>query len=157
MTTSSKDARRSRKAADGLSALTDALQRVSRHLGELTSEDLRRFGMTMPRWLVLSQLAVRDGQSIGALSRSTVTKQSSLTRVVDQMERDRLVERHPAEDDQRIIEVWLTEEGRSTYAKVVPLAVQRAHQALDGLRDTDIKTLTDLLQRLLNNVRGSAG
>ena len=153
MTTSRKGARKG--AMDGLPALTEALQSVSRHLGELTLEDLKRFGMTMPRWLVLSQLAVRDGQSIGELARATVTKQSSLTRVIDQMERDGHVERHPSEDDQRIVEVWLTGEGRATYEKVVPLAIQRAHQALDGLRDTDVRTLTDLLQRLLNNVRGS--
>ena len=149
-----KKPRQGRSPTDGLSALADVLQRVSRHLGELTLEDLKRFGMTMPRWLVLSQLAVRDGQSIGDLSRATVTKQSSLTRVVDQMERDKLVERHPAEEDQRIVEVWLTDEGRATYEEVVPLAIQRAHQALDGLRDTDVETLTNLLQRLLSNVRG---
>ena len=147
------DERRGRSPLDGLPAVTEAIQRVSRHLGELTREDLRRFGMTLPRWLALSQLAVRDGQSIGDLARATVTMQSSLTRVVDQMERDKLVERHPAEDDQRIIQVWLTEAGRSTYEEVVPLALQRAHQALDGLRDTDIRMLTDVLQRLLSNVR----
>ena len=43
-------------------------------------EDLRRFGMTMPRWLVLSQLAVRDGQSIGDLARATVTMKGSFQR-----------------------------------------------------------------------------
>ena len=144
-----------KRSEDGLPALADLLQSVSRHLGELTLEDLKRFGMTMPRWLVLSQLAVRDGQSIGALSKATVVKQSSLTRVVDQMERDQHVVRHPSEDDNRIVEVWLTDEGRTTYDEVVPLAVQRAHQALDGLRDTDVETLMKLLQRLLNNVRGS--
>ena len=141
--------------AEGLSSLADILQNVSRHLGELTLEDLRRFGMTMPRWSVLSQLAVRDGQNIGDLARMTVIKQSSLTRVVDQMERDALVKRRPSREDQRIVEVWLTKTGRATYDKVVPLAVQRAHQALDGLRDTDVETLTNLLQRLLNNVRGA--
>ena len=61
--------RESRSPTEGLTGLADVLQRVSRHLGELTLEDLKRFGMTMPRWLVLSQLAVRDGQSIGDLSR----------------------------------------------------------------------------------------
>lgn len=142
-------------STDGRPALADVLQRVSRHLGELTLEDLKRFGMTMPRWLVLSQLAVRDGQSIGELSKATVIKQSSLTRVVDQMERDTHVERRPSEGDHRIVEVWLTEQGRATYDEVVPLAVQRVHQALDGLRDTDVETLTNLLERLLNNVRGS--
>ena len=152
MTTSRGGKRRG--STDRFSALAEALQSLSRHLGELTLEDLKRFGMTMPRWLVLSQLAVRDGQSIGELSKATVTKQSSLTRGVDQMERDKHVERHPSEDDHRIVEVWLTDAGRATYDEVVPLAVQRAHQALDGLRDTDVETLTKLLQRLLNNVRG---
>ena len=82
---------------------------------------------------------MRDGRSIGDLARATVTKQSSLTRVVDQMERDGLVRRRPARSDQRIVEVFLTKEGRATYDKVVPLAVQA--QGDDG-RIT-IETLGD--------------
>jgi len=138
-------------------SLADVIHRLSRSLNDVTLEDLRRFGMTIPRWSVLSQLAVRDGRSIGDLARATVTKQSSLTRVVDQMERDGLVRRRPARSDQRIVEVFLTKEGRATYDKVVPLAVQRAHQTLDGLRDAEVETLSKLLDRLLSNVRRPEG
>ncbi len=103
---------RSQTRRDGDSAITslaDLIHRMSRHLNELTLEDLRRFGMTVPRWSVLTQLAVRNGRNIGELSRATVIKQSSLTRVVDQMERDGLVDRQLARSDNRVVEVWLTE------------------------------------------------
>ncbi len=135
--------------------LADVIHRLSRSLNDVTLEDLRRFGMTVPRWSVLSQLALRDGRSIGDLARATVTKQSSLTRVIDQMERDGLVRRRPGRADQRMVEVFLTREGRETYDDVVPLAVQRVHQTLDGLRETEIETLSDLLERVLSNVRRS--
>jgi DNA-binding MarR family transcriptional regulator len=135
--------------------LADVIHRLSRSLNDVTLEDLRRFGMTIPRWTVLSQLAVRDGRSIGDLARATVTKQSSLTRVVDQMERDGLVRRHAAHSDHRIVEVLLTEEGRATYDEVVPLAVQRTHQTLDGLRKGEVEMLSSLLDRLLSNIRRS--
>ncbi len=144
----------SRAFGKDVAFLPDMINRVTRHLNEVTLEDLRRFGMTVPRWSVLSQLAVRDGRSIGELSRATVIKQSSLTRVVDQMERDDLVSRYAAEEDSRIVEVWLTEAGRAMYDRVVPLAVQRTHQVLEGLREAEVELLSSLLERLLANVRG---
>jgi DNA-binding MarR family transcriptional regulator len=128
---------------------------VSRSITELTLEDLRRFGMTVPRWSVLTQLAIRDGRSIGELARATVIKQSSLTRVVDQMERDGLVRRRASRDDSRIVQVWLTKDGRARYDDVVPLAVQRVNRALDGLREAEVELLGSLLDRLLSSVRAS--
>jgi DNA-binding MarR family transcriptional regulator len=136
-------------------SLAEVIHRVSRSITELTLEDLRRFGMTVPRWSVLTQLAIRDGRSIGELARATVIKQSSLTRVVDQMERDGLVRRRASRDDSRIVQVWLTKDGRARYDDVVPLAVQRVNRALDGLREAEVELLGSLLDRLLSSVRAS--
>ncbi len=141
------------KARDLRLFLSDAINTLTRQINEITLEDLRRFGMTVPRWSVLSNLAVNDGRTIGDLSRVTVIKQSSLTRVVDQMERDGLVERRPALHDSRYIEVWLTDEGRATYDSVVPLAVQRAHQAFEGFREAEVEMFTNLVHRLLENMK----
>jgi DNA-binding MarR family transcriptional regulator len=145
---------RSRVSRDVSRVLPDVINHITRQINERTLEDLRRFGMTVPRWSVLSQLALRDGRSIGALSRGTAIKQSSLTRVVDQMERDGLVERRVADADNRIVEVWLTRAGRETYDRAVPMALQRAHQALTGFRANEVEQLQGLLQRLLSNLRG---
>ena len=136
-------------------SLAEVIHRVSRSITELTLEDLRRFGMTVPRWSVLTQLAIRDGRSIGELARATVIKQSSLTRVVDQMERDGLVRRRASRGDSRIVQVWLTKDGRARYDDVVPLAVQRVNRALDGLREAEVELLGSLLDRLLSSVRAS--
>ncbi len=145
---------RSRVGLDVSRVLPDVINHITRQINERSLEDLRRFGMTVPRWSVLSQLALRDGRSIGELARATVIKQSSLTRVVDQMERDGLVERRTADEDNRIVQVWLTRTGRETYDRVVPMALQRAHQALAGFRENEVEQLQALLQRLLVNLRG---
>ena len=142
-------------AGPARASLAEVIHRVSRSITELTLEDLRRFGMTVPRWSVLTQLAIRDGRNIGELARSTVIKQSSLTRVVDQMARDGLVRRRASRKDSRIVQVWLTRGGRTRYDAVVPLAVQRVNRALDGLREAEVELLGSLLDRLLSNVRGS--
>jgi DNA-binding MarR family transcriptional regulator len=147
---------RNRVARDLPRVLPDVINHITRQINELTLEDLRRYGMTVPRWSVLSQLALREGRNIGALARATAIKQSSLTRVVDQMERDGLVERRAADADNRIVEVWLTRSGRETYDRVVPMALQRAHQALAGFGANEVEQLQGLLQRLLSNLRGRA-
>jgi DNA-binding MarR family transcriptional regulator len=104
----------------------------------------------------LAVLEAQDGRSMTELAVYCVMEQSTLSRVVDQMERDGLVERRAADADNRIVEVWLTRSGRETYDRVVPMALQRAHQALAGFGANEVEQLQGLLQRLLSNLRGRA-
>src|SRR5262245_41211683 len=67
----------------------------------ILARSLRELGLSVPTWRALAALCHKDGQTIGELAQLTVLDRSSLGRVLDDMARDRLVEREPLPDDRR--------------------------------------------------------
>lgn len=128
------------------------LHMASAELNALLLADLRAYGITVARWRILAVLNDGDGRSIGTLSRLTATEQSAISRVVDQMVRDGLVTRRPARQDQRVVEVHMTPQGRAVIAQLLPQARARAARAVADFSPAEIETMRALLQRMLRNL-----
>lgn len=127
--------------------------RITNRLNQDLLSDLRPLRVSVPRWRVLAVLHAREGRRMGDLSAYTVIEQSSLSRVVDQMERDGLVVRRHHPDDNRIIEVYLTDDGRAMFDRIYPLAYGHYKHAINGLSDSERDTLVSLLHKILENTR----
>ena len=127
--------------------------RITNRLNQDLLRDLRPLRVSVPRWRVLAVLHARDGRRMGDLSAYTVIEQSSLSRVVDQMERDKLVTRRNHLDDNRIIEVYLTGEGHAMFERIFPLAYGHYQLAINGLSEAERDTLVALLHKILDNTR----
>jgi MarR family transcriptional regulator, organic hydroperoxide resistance regulator len=132
------------------------LNRITNSLNRDLREDFRRIGITVPRWRVLAVLKDRDGRSIGDLAIYTVIEQPTLSRVIDQMERDGLVERRTGAVDSRVVEVHLTPRGTELYATLAPLALRHYRRAVAGMDDESRRELVRLLRHLLGNVNHPA-
>ncbi len=72
---------------------------------------LRPFGLTIPQYRVLQSLDETDGQRLTTLSERLLRAKSTITRIIDQLERDGLVARTSDDDDRRAQRVVLTPEG----------------------------------------------
>jgi DNA-binding MarR family transcriptional regulator len=114
--------------------------------------NFRPLKITLSRWRVLSTLTARDGRSIGQLADFMVMEQPALSRVIDQMERDLLVVRRLASDDNRVVRVYLTAAGRSKFEDIRPLEIQHYQNAIDGIEQEDLEQLSGLLQRVWENI-----
>ena len=77
--------------------LAQASSRISRefHL------EVEAAGLSVTEWRVLASLFGSDGERIGALAQRALTKQPTLSKVVQRMEADGLVERNGARKDRR--------------------------------------------------------
>lgn len=99
---------------------------------ELVSGDfegeLRKRRMPVGVWRVLSTLADGDGLSIGELAKLTLSKQPTLTKLVDRMSLQGLVERRPSERDHRKVLVLITAQGRERLADLVVRAKHQERQ-----------------------------
>jgi DNA-binding MarR family transcriptional regulator len=115
-------------------------------------ENFRPMKITLSRWRVLSTLTARDGRSIGQLADYMVMEQPALSRVIDQMERDRLVVRRLASDDNRVVRVYLTAAGRSKFEEIRPLEIQHYKKVIDGIEQDELEQLSGLLQRVWENI-----
>lgn len=128
------------------------LNRTTSRLNQLWRHAIRPQGLTTPRWQVLSVLAEFDGSRVGTLASMIGLEQPALSRVVDQMERDGLVERRPAAADSRVVEVWITSVGRRVHAELLPAATDYVQDLVAGFTPEEIDSMARLLGRMLDNV-----
>ncbi|WP_235964965.1 MarR family winged helix-turn-helix transcriptional regulator [Caenimonas soli] len=99
-------------------------------------------GVTVSEWRVLATLAGGEPLSIGTLAQITVTKQPTLTRVLDRMEARGEVRRIPHGEDRRVTLVGITPAGSRLVAGLIKLAREHEHRVLEpfGLqRAADLK------------------
>jgi len=128
------------------------LFRIVNQLTLNLKNDLRPAKMTLARWRTLSVLTATDGRSMGELARYMVIEQPALSRVIDQMERDGLVTRHLANNDNRVVQVYLTDAGRQMFKQIRPLELRHYEQTIKGFEPAELEDLNKLLNRLWENL-----
>ena len=89
---------------------------------------VRRHGFSVTEWRVLATLAGGKPISIGKLAQVTVTKQPTVTRLLDRMEARGQAERLPHDRDRRITLVRITSKGAKTVEQLMTLA--REHELI---------------------------
>ena len=91
-----------------------AFTRLARFFNQLMREQLMCGPVTVQQCYTLEALA--DGPlSMKALAAEVAIHQSTLTRVVEKLEKQNLVQRTRKSDNQRSVEVRLTDTGQQTY------------------------------------------
>lgn len=131
--------------------LNRIVNRINTNLGEA----LKDAGITVPIYRVLAVLEAGDGRSVNELAVYTVTEQSTLSKILARMEAQGLVERRANRQDGRVVEIWITDTGRSAYERIVPIALSHYEQAMSGLGPEERGRLVETLHRILENVRNS--
>ena len=137
----------SRFVEDYLPAL---LAQASQLISSEFHEVARQQGFSVSEWRVMASLAGAESISIGRLAQITVTKQPTVTRLLDRMEARGQVERLPHDSDRRITLVRITPEGLKAVEHLMELAREHEHRVLEpfGLqRAEDLKaTLRQMIE-----------
>lgn len=129
---------------------------ITSRLSQRFLERLRPHGMTVPRWRVLMVIANKGPSSIGKLVELTFIPQSGVSRVIDQMERDKLVIRRNSAKDQRVVEVHLTARGKDIYRGLAHVAVSYADAVVSDFTRRERTELFTMLRRVLSNLNGES-
>ncbi len=83
-----------------------------------------QFGITLPRFDLMAQLEREpEGLTMGELSRRMMVTGGNVTTIVDQLERESLVQRQSQPGDRRALRVCLTSTGREAF-----VAMAQAHE-----------------------------
>lgn len=130
------------------------LNRAGARIAASFSDEVRQLGITLQMWRALAALTDRDGLTVGELSSRTSIEISTLSRVLDGLQRRKLVERRRAEVDGRIVTLHLTAPGRTMTRRVVPIAERHERVAIAGMSTRDVETLKRLLRALYTNMDG---
>jgi len=119
----------------------------------LTMADyLASLNFTVPQWRVLAILKGFGELSIGEITEHAVVRQSTLSRVVDQLERQGLVKRKPLAKNKRIVLVKLTKQGDKMFDKIYPAALSLHNLMVDALTKKDQEALYSIFDKLSNRL-----
>jgi homoprotocatechuate degradation regulator HpaR len=83
---------------------------------------LRDHGLTEQQWRVLRALAEVETLDASELARRSFLLAPSLTRILQFLDAEQLIERHYHADDQRRLSVELTAAGRRLFLQIAPLS-----------------------------------
>jgi DNA-binding MarR family transcriptional regulator len=86
------------------------------------------------------------------LGRRAGLEPSTMTGLIDRMERDDLVKRVPDPDDRRVLKIFLTDAGRAIEDTMARAVDRVMAQVLSGIGDDDVAHLKDTLRKVLANL-----
>lgn len=113
-----------------------------------------RFDITLPRFDLMAQLErEKQGLTMGELSRRMMVTGGNITNVVDQLESEGLVRRHPQPGDRRAYLVSLTAAGRKSFALMAGEHEDWVIALLSPLSATEQAQL----HKLLGTLKSAAG
>ena len=135
-----------------VSYLPYLLNRAGARIATAFGEEMRPLGASLQIWRVLAALREKDGRRMGDLSETTSIEVSTLTRLVDNMEKGGLVERRRDAGDARAVALYVTAAGRRLTRRILPIAERYETVALKGFSAREAATLKKALQRLYDNM-----
>jgi DNA-binding MarR family transcriptional regulator len=107
------------------------------------------FGTTLPRFDLMAQLERHpEGLKMNELSRLLMVTGGNVTAIVDQLEKEGLVERLDEPDDRRAFRIRLTRTGEKTFAEWARAHEQWVVELLSGLSRKEHDELLKLLAKL---------
>lgn len=128
-------------------AATAIARRLQKHF---RNNDL---DITIEQWSILYHLWKEDGLSQQELCNRTFRDKPSITRLIDNLEKLKLVKRIASKEDRRINSVYLTDAALQLQEITITLANQTMDEALVGVSKEEIEIVKNVLQKVYDNLK----
>ena len=122
--------------------------RVTQHMSRQFRSYFSQLDLTFPQALVLTVLGEEGAMPISRLARQTGSANSTVSGIVDRLEKLKLVERVRSEEDRRVIYVALTERYRTMQEKKEPSVSAYLAGLLRDVPDEDMNGICAALDKL---------
>jgi DNA-binding MarR family transcriptional regulator len=117
----------------------------------LSKADLTR---VKPAYLwALMSLWVTDGLKVTEIARAAGLETSTMTGLLDRMERDGLVTRTADPADRRVLRIYLTEEGRRMRGPVITETCRVLDQLFEGVPEEHLELVKTTLGKILSRLQ----
>lgn len=108
--------------------------------------------ITIEQWSILYHLWKEDSLSQQELCNRTFRDKPSITRLIDNLEKQKLVKRTVSTEDKRINLISLSESAKELQQQTIDLANQTMDEALVGITKEEIETVKQVLQKVYDNL-----
>ncbi len=124
------------------------LARASATFGHLTDEHIRTFGLTTPQFGVVEVLGHLGPLTLGELSKKRLVSGGNITCVIDNLEKEGVVERVPSTEDRRAIVAQLTSKGKQLFNDIFQKHAEFVADLASVLSEEEQSELSRLLKKL---------
>ena len=125
------------------------LYAASRNVISLYTPYLKSLGLTYTQYIVFLVLWEKDGITVGEICEKLMLDNGTLSPLLKKMEQAGLVIRQRSREDERVVEILLTDEGRALQKKAKEIP-QKVAGCID-LPEEKARQLYKLLYELLKN------
>lgn len=119
----------------------------------ITKELARRADLTGPQLTVVKLLEQIGDLSLSGLSERIRAQNSTVTGIIDRMEREGLVTRERSKDDRRVVFIRLTAKGRALARGIPVEPMEIFRSALEVLTAQEMRELMRILTKVAKRVR----
>ncbi|MFY7672256.1 MarR family winged helix-turn-helix transcriptional regulator [Tenacibaculum sp. MEBiC06402] len=108
--------------------------------------------LTKTQWVLLKKLHEKDGVPQQELAFLTGRDKTSLTRLVNTMEKKGLLARIPSKTDKRINHIYLTKKGTGLFQKTLPVIQDFAKSLQENISEEEIQSTIRIIQKVQENL-----
>ena len=131
-----------------------ALYRASRAMTRAYAPLLEPLGLTYPQYLVMIVLWEHDGTSVKQIGERLGLDSGTLTPLLKRLEQQGLIARRRDPDDERVVRIDLTADGRALRARAKDVPAQLGcRTGFDPERPADLARMVKMREELLALVR----
>ncbi len=124
------------------------LNRTLDYLEKIVREDVKQYGLNITEFAVLELLYNKGDQPIQRIRERVLIASSSISYVVDKLEEKGCVTRIRNQQDKRIINASLTQQGRRIMDEIFPKHAETIQSTFSILTDEELQTLQNTLKKL---------
>lgn len=132
----------------------ELMGKIHRGMRRFFEFQMKKYGITPPQFEVLISLWTEDGLVLSELSKRLSRDGPTITGIIDRMEKKDLVRRERSTRDRRVIKVFITLKASEMKEALTKLQQTAGKDIIDNFTAEDIKTLEQLLAKLLTNIEG---
>jgi DNA-binding MarR family transcriptional regulator len=134
-------------------AILEAIVYLSTESRRITKELARRVDLTGPQLTVLKVLEGLGDLSLSDLSDRIRAQNSTVTGIIDRMEREGLVVRTRSTEDRRVVRIKLTEKGARIARDIAVEPMEIFRTALENLSPGEMRDLLKILTKIARRVQ----
>lgn len=130
--------------------LTD-LQVVNRYLRSRVF-DQNEQPITRVQWLLLRYIDRNGGSTIGELANYVDVRSSTMSQMIDRLEKNGLVYRECGKEDARIKRVFLHEKGSELIQRMKTLYIKSLAEPFESFSNDEKETFIKLMEKLVHHI-----
>lgn len=135
------------KSKEALKALTVML-RAAQSVQDVLKQDMIKYGLNPTEFMVLELLTSKGEQPIQQIGKKILLSSSSMTYVIDKLEKKGYLKRKPDPKDRRVIMACVTDKGKTFMEDSFPKHEESITEMFSVLTEEELEEFVSLVKKV---------